>query len=198
MFLRWCTAGLLLLCCFWEMYWYQPKPAGARTLVEASGGAMPFLPPLKFPLVVPPAKDDYRGLLAEIDARCVLHFRQGEVAEVEVGEVSARSRFDPLPEILDLNRDARTWAKHTLRQWKSSRIDPFRLEVRLEFRTDPALGENEVVYRVEYGRNGPDSGAYHPERILILAAPGDVEGWKKRVEDFHRHEEKVRQMRRRL
>jgi hypothetical protein len=155
-------------------------------------------PPLVLPLVVPPAKEKYRGLLSEIEICLVLHFARGEVLAVEPVTVNVRSAFDPLPEILDLEADVRSWARHTLQQWKAMRIDPFRLEVRLEFRTDPALDDAAVVYRIEYDRHGPDPGAYHPARISITAAPGDVAGWRKTVEDFRQHEQKLRRLREEL
>jgi len=144
---------------------------------------------------MPPAKEKYRGLLAEIDARFALHCRNGEVIRVEAVEVRARTPYDPLPEIMELGKDVISWGRHSLREWKTSRIDPFQLEVRIQFRTDSSLEENVVLYRVEYDLNGPDSGAFHPVHIVITASPGDVAEWEKVVEDFHRHEERLRRLR---
>ena len=121
---------------------FEPHP-------QETGGSFPF-PPRSFRTVpMPPAKEKYRGLLAEIDARFALHCRNGEVIQVEAVEVRARTPYDPLPEIMELGKDVISWGRHSRREWKTSRIDPFQLEVRIKFRTDSSLEENVVLYRVE-------------------------------------------------
>jgi hypothetical protein len=162
---------------------------------QDSEGTWSVPPRLFWPTTMPPPKEIFRGLLAEIDARFILFFRNGEVIQVEALAVDVRTLYDPLPKTLELERDVISWGRHSLRKWETSRIDPFHLEVAIQFRTDSSLEENVVLYRVEYDLNGPDPGAFHPARVFVTTSPWDVAGWKERVEKNRRHEEHLRSLR---
>lgn len=174
--------AVLLICA-----WCAPE-VSSQFAHEPQTGQFQLPDLVRIPLAVPPAGDDFRGLLADIDARFNIVFRSGQVVQVVPLEVRVATPYDPLPEGMELQPAVVRWGQYTLRSWRAGRLDPFETEVILTFRVDASLSDEAVDYRVFFDPEGPDSSVEQPCRIVIKAPPKDVDQWAKVVEGFREHE----------
>jgi hypothetical protein len=133
---------------------------------------------LQRPVPVPTGAGTESWIATGATARFRLHFgRRGGVQRVELLEVVANSPVSSRVEGPDLEKELEAASMAVLRVWPTLRFEPFQLDVVVEFGVDDALSADRMLYRLEYGTEGPDPTTMHPRRVVIRQAPETAAEW---------------------